>query len=186
MQLDKKRLPTHSQKVREQKERELDLDFDGDGLTEREERQYGLNPLSPDSDSDGRYDGQEVEQGNNPRSYSPEPPAVERGSEKEKLREAYLHHVQMLLKASDLSYRALYNQIAGDRWLGRSLDEGVMAAELEAGGSLEAAKCLLAQSPYVQWQLSEGQWEREAAIGYVGELTAQFQPDRKLEEQLSE
>jgi len=45
-----KKLPSHRQKVKEQKERELDLDFDGDGLTEREERQYGLNPLSPDSD----------------------------------------------------------------------------------------------------------------------------------------
>ena len=148
-------------------------------------RQYGLNPLSPDSDGDGLYDGQEVGRGSNPRSYSPEPPSVERGSERERLRNAYLSRAQAILRAST-AYAALYRQIAGDRWLGRSLDEGVMAAELEAGGSLEEAKCLLAQSPYVQWQLSEGQWEQEAAIRYVGEITTQFQPYRRLEEQLSE
>ncbi|MGH2416482.1 MAG: thrombospondin type 3 repeat-containing protein [Microcystaceae cyanobacterium] len=180
-----KKLPAHSQKMKEQKERDLDLDFDGDGLTEREERKYGLNPLSPDSDGDGLYDGQEVGRGSNPRSYSKVPPSVERGSEKEKLRDAYLHHVQTLLNAP-VSYAVLYNQIAGDDWLGRSWDERVMAAELHSGNSLEEAKCLIAQSPYVQWQLSEGQWDKDSALGYVAELAAQFHLDRKSEEQLSE
>ena len=183
----KKKLPTHSEKVKAQKERELDQDFDGDGLTEREERKYGLNPLSPDSDGDGLYDSQEIGLRSNPRSYSFKvPPSVEGGSEKERLRAAYLCRVQAILNASNLSYAALYNQIAGDDWLGRSLDERVMAAELDSGNSSEEAKCLIAQSPYVQWQLSEGQWDRDSAIHYAWELTAQSQANRKQQEQLSE
>jgi hypothetical protein len=180
------KLPTHSQKVKDEKERELDLDFDGDGLTEREERKYGLNPLSPDSDGDGLYDGQEIGLGSNPHSYSKIPPSIEQGSDKERLRNAYLSHVQAILKAPDLSYAKLYNQIAGEDWLGRSLDERVMKAELESSSSLEEAKCLIAQSPYVQWQLCEGQWDTNSAIHYTRELTSQFQLNRELDEQISE
>ena len=48
------------------------------------------------------------------------------------------------------------------------------------------AKCLIAQSPYLQWQLSEGQWDKDSAIHYAWELTSQFQTNRKQQEQLSE
>jgi outer membrane protein OmpA-like peptidoglycan-associated protein len=37
-----------------------DLDPDGDGLTNKEERGYGTNPLNPDTDGDGLRDGEEV------------------------------------------------------------------------------------------------------------------------------
>jgi hypothetical protein len=186
MKLDRQHLLSHSQKIEEQKERELDLDFDGDGLTEREERKYGLNPLSPDSDGDGLYDGQEIGVGSNPRTYSKIPPPVECESDREQLRETYMGHVRKVLNADRLSYAALYNQIAGENWLGHSLDEQVMAAELQAGHSLDEAKCLMAQSPYVQWQLSEGQWDKTSAIGYIEALTVRYQPNPKREEQLSE
>jgi hypothetical protein len=181
-----KKTPSHSQKIKAEKERESGLDFHGDGLTEREERKYGLNPLSPDSDGDGLYDGQEIGLGSNPHSYSKIPPPVERDSDREKLRDAYLSHVQAILKAPDLSYATLYNQIAGEDWLGRSLDERVMALALNSGKSLEEAKGLIAQSPYVQWQLCEGQWHRNSAIHYARELASQFQLNREREEQISE
>lgn len=185
-QRTKKKLLNHSQKVKEEKERELDLDFDGDGLTEREERKYGLNPLSPDSDGDGLYDGQEVENGTNPHSPSKEPPPVERGSDKEGFRNAYLSRARTILNNPDLSYSTLYNQISGEDWLGSTLDERVMAAELDSGSSLEETKCTIAQSPYLQWQLSEGNWDTEEAIGYLEGLISQLQPQRELEEELSE
>jgi hypothetical protein len=185
MQLDKKRIPTHSQKVREEKERELDFDLDGDGLTEREERQYGLNSLSPDSDGDGLYDGQEIENGTNPHSPSKEPPDVEKGSEKEGIRNAYLSRARTILNNPELTYSALYNQIAGEDWLGSALDERVMAAEL-AERSLEAAKCLLAQSPYVQWQLGEGKWNKEEAKGYLEGLSSQIKLPLELEEEIED
>lgn len=181
-----KKLPSHRQKVKVQKERELDLDFDGNGLTEREERQYGLNPLTPDSDGDGYYDGQEIGSGDNPRTYSKIPPPVARDSDKEQLRNAYLLHAQTILNAPDIGYSELYNPIAEENWFGRALDEWVMTAELRAGNSLEQAKCLIAQSPYLQWQLSEGQWDKNSAIRYITELAAHYQSNRKPEEQLSE
>jgi outer membrane protein OmpA-like peptidoglycan-associated protein len=37
-----------------------DLDPDGDGLTNKEEKGYGTNPLNPDTDGDGLRDGEEV------------------------------------------------------------------------------------------------------------------------------
>ena len=89
-------------------------------------------------------------------------------------------------KNSDLSYQALYNQIAGDEWPGRSLDERVLAAQLHSGSSEDQIKCSLAQSPYVQWQLEEGQWDRDLAIGYIGELTRQFGVKKTQEEEISE
>ncbi|WP_013320611.1 hypothetical protein [Gloeothece verrucosa] len=181
-----KKLLSHSEKIKALHERELDLDFDGDGLTEREERKYGLNPLSPDTDGDGLYDGQEIGIHINPHLYSKVPPSVEKGSEKEKHRETYLHSVQTLLKNQELSYQALYNQIAGDDWLGRSLDERVLAAQVHSGSSEDQIKCSLAQSPYVQWQLEEGQWDRDLAIGYIGGLTRQFGAKRTQEEEIAE
>jgi hypothetical protein len=183
-QRTKKKTPTHSQKVKEEKERELDLDFDGDGLTEREERKYGLNPLSPDSDGDGLYDGQEIENGTNPHSPSKEPPPVERGSDKEGFRNAYLSRARSILNNRELTYRALYEQLSGEDWLGSSLDERVMAAELDSGSSPEEAESLIAQSPYLQWQLSEGDWDLRDAIGYVEGLTAGLRLRRGLEGEL--
>ena len=157
------RIISHRQTVKAKKERELDLDLDGDGLTEREERKYGLNPLSPDSDGDGRYDGQEIGQGSNPRTDT-----------------------QIVLNHPQLSYAGLYQQIAGEEWLGRALDERVILIALQAGHSLRETKCLIAQSPYVQGQLSQGTWDKDSAIHYIDELTAPYQPNRKQEEELSE
>jgi len=177
---------SHSQAVKAQKERELDLDFDGDGLTEREERKYGLNPLSPDSDGDGRYDGQEVVQGSNPRTDSQPPNSIEREDDKERLREAYMNHAQAIFNHPQLSYASLYHQIGGEDWLGRALDERIMLTALQAGNSLEEVKCLIAQSPCVQWQLVKGEWDKTSAICYVNELTAPYQIHRKREEELAE
>ena len=172
-----KTLPSHSQKVKDRKEQDLDLDFDGDGLTEREELKYGLNPLAPDSDGDSLYDGKEVEEGTNPH----QPPAVEAGSDKERYRDNYLSHAQTLLNRPTLTYSQLYNQIHGEEWVGSTLDERVMAAEINRGSSLEEAQCLIAQSPYLQWQLSQGNWDREGAIGYIEGLTSQLQPIQQQE-----
>ncbi|MEL6186934.1 MAG: hypothetical protein AAFU79_20100, partial [Myxococcota bacterium] len=36
------------------------LDQDGDGLLDREERQWGTNPLDADTDGDGLYDDEEI------------------------------------------------------------------------------------------------------------------------------
>jgi hypothetical protein len=180
------RITSHRQTVKAQKERELDLDLDGDGLTEREERKYGLNPLSPDSDGDGRYDGQEIGQGSNPRTDSQPPNSVEREDDKERLREAYMSHAQAVLNHPQLSYAALYQQIAGEEWLGRALNERVILTALQAGYSLRETKCLIAQSPYVQGQLSQGEWDKDSAIHYIDELTAPYQTNRKQEEELSE
>ncbi|ACK72239.1 hypothetical protein PCC7424_3860 [Gloeothece citriformis PCC 7424] len=181
-----KKILTHSDKIKALHERELDLDLDHDGLTEREERKYGLNPLSPDTDGDGLYDGFEIGIHSNPHSYSKVPPSVEKGSNKEQNRANYLHSVQTLLKNQQLTYQALYNHIAGDDWLGRSLDERVIVAQLHSGSSLDQIKCSLAQSPYVQWHLEEGQWDRDSAIGYIGKLTRQFGAKRTQEEEIAE
>jgi len=178
--------PPHSQKVKDRKEQDLDLDFDGDGLTEREELKYGLNPLAPDTDGDSLYDGQEVEEGTNPHQSTQEPPAVEAGSDKERYRDNYLNHAQTLLNRPTLNYSQLYNQIHGEEWVGSTLDERVMAAEINRGSSLEEAQCLIAQSPYLQWQINEDNWSKEEAIGYVEGLSSQFQAQRKQEEEVSE
>jgi hypothetical protein len=175
-------LPPHSQKIKDRKEQDLDLDFDGDGLTEREELKYGLNPLSPDTDGDNLYNGKEVEEGTNPHQPTQEPPAVETGSDKERYRDNYLRHAQTVLNNPVLTYGALYNQIQGEEWLGSALDEQVMNAAVQSGQVAEEIQCLIAQSPYLQWQLSHGNWERGEAIGYIEGLTSQLQAQRKQEE----
>ncbi len=174
---------SHSQAVKTQKERELDLDFDGDGLTEREERKYGLNPLSPDSDGDGYDDGQEIELGSNPHAHSKVSSSLERNYDKKRLREAYMSHAQAIFHHPQLSYTSLYQQIAGEEWLGRALDERVMITARQAGNSLEEVKCLIAQSPYIQGQLTKGEWDRTSAIAYINELTAPYQQNQKQEEE---
>jgi hypothetical protein len=177
-----KTLPPHSQKIKDRKEQNLDLDFDGDGLTEREELKYGLNPLAPDTDGDGLYDGQEVAAGTNPHQPTQEPPAVETGSDKAKYRDNYLNYAQAILNNPALTYGALYNQIQGEEWLGSALDEQVMNAAVNAAQVPEEIQCLMAQSPYLQWQLSQGNWKRGEAIGYIEGLTSQLQAQRKQEE----
>jgi hypothetical protein len=174
--------PPHSQKIKDRKEQDLDLDFDGDGLTEREELKYGLNPLAPDTDGDSLYDGQEVAAGTNPHQPTQEPPAVETGSDKAKYRDNYLNYAQAILNNPALTYGALYNQIQGEEWLGSALDEQVMNAAVSSGQVPEEIQCLIAQSPYLQWQLSQGHWERGEAIGYIEGLTSQLQAQRKQEE----
>lgn len=42
------------------------LDSDGDGLTNKEERELGLDPKSPDTDGDGLDDGDEIAAGTDP------------------------------------------------------------------------------------------------------------------------
>ncbi|OIO51875.1 MAG: hypothetical protein CO003_01395 [Candidatus Portnoybacteria bacterium CG_4_8_14_3_um_filter_44_15] len=45
---------------------------DNDGLTNREEKIYGTDPLNPDSDGDGYSDGEEIQNGYNPLVPSPD------------------------------------------------------------------------------------------------------------------
>jgi hypothetical protein len=57
-----------------------------------------------------------------------------------------------------------------------------MAAEINRGTSLEEAQCLIAQSPYLQWQINQDTWSKEEAIGYVEGLTSQLQSIGQQEE----
>ena len=181
---------SHAEIVRRAQDRELDFDLDGDGLTTREELKYGLNPYAADSDGDGITDSKELSFGSNPgisedfeyQEYLEREEEREREErarlEAERERERLDLQNRYLDRACDLlcwprhqtTYSQLYQDIGGDRNIGRSLDRMVFQSEIRRGVAPSQAIYLISQSPWQQWRLAEGEIEPQHIQDYAREL----------------
>lgn len=144
---------------------DLDFDLDGDGLTTREELMYGLRPNAPDTDGDRTPDGREVARGSHPGHHSD-------WENQQQLRQRYFVLACSVLgwTAEGLSYSTLMNDINGDAWRGKALDNAVLECAIAQGTEPTEAAYLLAQSPYLQFLKERGQLEPEQMVGYIENL----------------
>ena len=188
---------SHAEIVRRAKNRELDFDLDGDGLTTREELKYGLNPYAADSDGDRIPDGKELSYGSKPgiaddpeyeeylerereaekEREEQERRDRERAREKEELQNRYVDRTCDLLcwPRHRTTYHQLYQDIGGDRSIGRPLDRMVFQSEINRGIAPSQAIYLISQSPWQQWQLAEGKIEPQQLQDYARELLDEYQ-----------
>lgn len=172
---------SHADIVRAAQQRQLDFDLDGDGLTVGNELKYGLNPYCADTDGDNVPDAKEIAIKTKPGRKERQE-ATPAKSPKQLSRDRYFECACSVLgwSSHSLSYDTLYEDIAGNDWVGRALDKQVFEEAVQSGQTPTEAAYLLAQSPYLQFEKDRGAISNQEMFDYANQMLAEHDSNYQL------